>query len=263
MTFAAAGQGATFMGPAGVLVSLGVETIVTNPILVQQIYNYCALIPLFILAISASQRDARFVGILIPIWGGISMFFGWLQAPDVSGPGSGTATSFALLVVLTMLGIMMYMQETVHERFGIAGPGNKVIKIFVFMIILQCGVVFLNSSAIFPPTTQPITVTDQQYTNIKLSDEVAHVSGSGGIFAGIVDIVSLGAQIAYSSLLLLLKLLTAIGFFAYVLAQVFPWIVQAGTIGLAFLVVLQFAIWTMYLIFIFTLFYKPGPDPGW
>jgi hypothetical protein len=191
------------------------------------------------------------------------MFFGWLQAPDVNGPGSGAATSFALIVVLVMLGIMMYMQETIHERFGIAGPGNKVIKIFVFMIILQCCVVFVNSGSIFPPTTQPISASSTQYTNIVLSNEVAKVSGSGGIFAQVVDIVSLGAQVAFASLRLLLELIMAIGVFAYVLVQIFPWIAEAGIIGWSFLIVMQFAIWTMYLIFIFTIFYKPGPDPGW
>jgi len=268
-SFASGGWGATFGGPAGVLISLGVESIITNPILVTQIYNYAAIIPLFILAISAGQRDSRFVAILIPLWAGFGLFAGWLKLPDNPGvPGSGMAGSFALVVVLMMVGIMTYMHEAVHEKFGIAGPGNKVIKIFTFLIVLQCVVAFVNSAAIFPGLSgdggvSAIAAINNQYSNIDLNTEMTQLSGTGGLFAGVVDIASATLQIAISALVLFLKLILSIALFSVVLSQVFPWIVMAGSVGLGFLIVIQFAIWTMYAIFIFTIFYKPGPDPGW
>ena len=269
-SFASSGMGATFNGPAGVLISLGIENLISNPILLTQLYNYAAIIPLFILAITAGQRDTRFVALLIPLWAGFGLFAGWLKLPDTPGvSGSGVAGTFALVVILLMMGIMTYMHESVHERFGIAGPGNKVVKIFTFLIVLQCCVAFVNSAAIFPSLTPStggigtITATNTQYSNINLNVEMTSLSGTGGLFAGIVDIASATLQIAVSALILFLKLLLSIALFSSVLASVFPWIMQAGSVGLGFLILVQFAIWTMYLIFIFTIFYKPGPDPGW
>ena len=269
MTNAAAGMGLTFGGPAGVLVSLGIEYLTSNPTLVYQLYNYAAVIPLFILAITASQRDARFVNILIPVWAGLMLFFGWLKYPDVNGVvGSGAANAFALIVILVMLAIMTYMQETIHERFGIAGPGNKIIKIFTFIIILQAVVVFMNAASVFPaifPTgTQAIsTGNTQQFLNVDMNYQLTGMSGSGGLLAPVVDIATATLQIAISAIKMLISILIGIAAFSLILAAIFPWIVQAGAMGTAFLVILQFAIWSMYLIFIVTIFYKPGPDPGW
>ena len=256
MVFAAAGMGATFGGPAGVLLSLGVENVLGNLTQITFIYDMFALFTIFILAIAASQRDTKFMGLLIPLWAGFCMYAGWLKYPN-------QGTGFGILVVCTMLAIMTYMQETVHERFGIAGPGNKIIKIFTFLIVLQCVVVFVNSAAIFPLDVQPIASSNAQYSNIDLTKEITNATNSGGLLAAIVDIATASLQIAITALLLMGKCLLSIALFAVVLAQVFPWIVQAGAIGIAFLIVMQFAIWTMYIIFIFSTFYRPGPDPGW
>jgi hypothetical protein len=196
------------------------------------------------------------MSVLMPIWAGFCMFAGWLKYPN---PGMG----FGILVVCTALAIMTFMQERVHERFGIAGPGNKVIKIFMFLIILQCVVVFINSSAIFPSETPALSASNTQYSNIDLSANIGSVSATGGMTAQIVDIASIALQTAYSSLLLMIKCLISIAAFSVIVSQVFPWIAQAGPAGVAFLVVMQFAIWAMYLLFIFTVFYRPGPDPGW
>jgi hypothetical protein len=67
---------------------------------------------------------------------------------------------------------------------------------------------------------------------------------------------------AYSAFLLLIKVVMSIAIFSVVLAGIFPWI-AATPIGIAFLMILQFTIWFMYLLFIFTLAYKPSPDPVW
>jgi hypothetical protein len=250
------GTGATFAGPAGVLIPLGIEQVLSNLTAITATYNMFAIFILLILSIVASQRDARFMALLIPIWAGFCMWAGWLHFVD-------QGTGYGILVVSAMIATMTYMQETVHERFGIAGPGNRIVKIFMFLIVLQCVVVFVNSSSIFPSDTQPIAQSNSQYTNIDLTKEITSTSGSGGLLNQIVDIISATTQIAVSALVLMAKCLISIGLFAVVLAQVFPWIGNAGVIGVAFLVVMQFAIWAMYVMFIVQVFYRPGPDPGW
>ena len=67
---------------------------------------------------------------------------------------------------------------------------------------------------------------------------------------------------AMASIRLLGECLLAIALFSVVLSQVFPWIVQAGAIGVAFLVVIQVAIWLMYVLFMVQTFYRPGPGSG-
>jgi hypothetical protein len=256
VVYAAAGMGATFGGPAGVLISLGVENVLSNLTQIVFIYNIFSMFTLFVLAIASSQRDTKFMSIIIPLWAGLCMLAGWLKYPN-------QGTGFGILVVCAMIAIMTYMQETVHERFGIAGPGNKIIKIFTFLIILQCTVVFVNSAQIFPSDVQTLAASNSQYSNIDLTTEMGNLSNSGGILGAIVDIATQSLQIAIAALLLMLKCLLSIALFSVVLSQVFPWILQAGAIGVAFLILMQFAIWTMYVIFIFSTFYRPGPDPGW
>ena len=262
MVFAAAGMGATFGGPAGVLLSLGVENVLGNLTQITFIYNIWAVFIIFILAIAASQRDTKFMGLLIPLWAGFCMYAGWLKYPN-------QGTGFGILVVCAMLAIMTYMQETVHERFGIAGPGNKIIKIFTFIIVLQSVVVFMNgnpvvnSASIFPSDVQPIAASNPMYGNIDLQHEMTNTNDAGGLFERAVAIATSSLQIAITALIVLLNWIIGIAVFSLVLASVFPWIVQAGGMGLAFLIIIQFAIWTMYIVFILSTFYRPGPDPGW
>ena len=251
-----AGMGATFAGPSGVLLPLGVELVVKSLPQITAIYNYFSIFMLLILAIASSQRDTKFMSILIPVWAGFCMWAGWLHFVN-------QATGFGIIVVCCMIAIMTYMQETIHEKFGIAGPGNKIIKIFTFLIVLQCVVVFLNTGNIFPSDTQNIGVADNKYTNIDLSNELPKLNNAGGLQNSISDILTVGTQMAIASIRLFGECLLSIALFSVVLSQVFPWVVQAGAIGVAFLVVIQVAIWLMYLLFIFQTFYRPGPDPGW
>jgi hypothetical protein len=259
LSVSASGMGATWAGPAGVLISLAVEQLVSDPIVVTRIYNWFSISMVLLIAVTAGYRDAKFISWLMPIWAGFCLLAGWLTFPN---PGTG----FGILVVCVLLATMTYMQDTIHERFGIAGPGNKIIKIVMFLIVLQCVVVFVNPSAnyagIFPDNTA-IAPSNQQYGNVDLSTEMTNINSVGGLTALGVDIVSIATQMAFSAFLLLMKVLMAIAIFSLVLNGIFPWIAAAGAPGIAFLVIIQFTIWFMYLLFIFTLAYKPSPDPGW
>jgi hypothetical protein len=255
MIYATGGMGATCAGPAGVLIPLGIEYLVSNPILVTQLYNYFSLFTITIVAVMTSQRDEKFIAILLPLWAGFCMFAGWLKYPD-------QATGFGILVVLTAIGIINYMQVTRHERFGIAGPGSTVVKLFTFLILLQCIIGFVNMNNIFPSEFGNVAPTNNQYTNIDLNENMQTLNAQGGMDLGIVDAAIL-FNIGVAALKVIVTMLLSIALFAVVVASAFPWIVQAGNIGISFLVVMQCAIWTMYAWFVFNLYFKPTPDPGW
>jgi hypothetical protein len=260
MTVLGATAGTTLNGPGGILISLGIETLSTmgfiSSAMVTFYYNIFSIFVMMLIAISASQRDLKFMNILLPIWAGFCVLAGWLVYPN-------PVTGYAIVVVATMIAIGNYMTETLHEKNGIAGPGNKVILIFKFLVILQCVVVFVNSAAIFPSDVTQLAPSNPSYENIDLTTNLGGINSSGGLTSLVVDIATIAGQIAASSLLLVIKCIISLALFSVVLSQIFPWIVQAGAIGVAFLVVLQFAIWTMYLMFAFTIFYRPSPDPGY
>lgn len=263
MSYAVFGSGVTQNGPGGILIPLGIERLsemgLISPTMVTFYYNMFVIFIMMLIAVSASQRDLKFMNIMLPLWAGVSIFSGWLTYPN-------PVTGLGIVIVAGMVGVGNYMTDTLHEKNGIAGPGNKVILIFKFLVILQCVVVFVNSAAIFPADVTQLTPSNPSYSTIDLNLQMHGISSSGGMINDavnfIVDIATIAAQIATSALIVVLKCLVSLALFSVVLSQVFPWILQAGATGAAFLVVLQFAIWTMYLLFIFTIFYRPSPDPG-
>ena len=256
MSFAASGMGATFLGPAGVLLSLGIESVVSNLTLVTQLYNYWAMFTITVLAVMTSQRDEKFMAVLLPLWAGLCMFFGWLKYPDMS-------SGFGIIVICAAIGIMNYMNVTRHEKYGIAGPGNQIIKIFTFLVVFQCIIGFVNMSNIFPSDVLPVASTNSQYTNIDLNTEMTTLNSAGGFGLDIFDIGTIFYNMMVAALKIFLTMIISVAAISVVLAASFPWLVQAGAIGVGFLVVLQFVIWIMYAFLIFQLFYKPTADPGW
>jgi hypothetical protein len=253
----AAGMGATWLGPYN-YIALGIEQVVSDPVIVTRLYNWFSICMVLLIGVTAGYRDAKFIAWLMPVWAGFCLLAGWLTFPNAG-------TGFGILVVCVLLATMTYMQDTVHERFGIAGPGNKIIKIVIFLIVLQCVVVFVNPSATFAgifPDNIATAPSNAQYGNVDLNSEMTSISSVGGLTALGVDIVSIATQMAYSAFLLLIKVMMSVAIFSLVIAGIFPWI-AATPLGLSFLVILQFTIWFMYLLFIFTLAYKPSPDPGW
>jgi hypothetical protein len=257
LVYAAEGMGITGYGPGGVLISLGIEYVITNnTVLVTQLYNYWSIITTMIIAIVSGQRDARFMTILMCLWAGLCLFSRWLVY-------SNPLVGFGVLFVCTLIAIISYMQESRHERFGIAGPGNVIVKIFMYLVIMQAVTGFVYSANIFPSGTQPIAPVNTQYTNINLNNEMGNINSAGGLTANVVDIATILFQTGYSILLVFMKMLISIALISVVLYSTFPWFSQSGAAGLAFLVVLQFAIWLMYMLFMFTIMFKPSPDPGY
>ena len=257
IVYAASGMGITGMGPANVLISLWVENVITNNTgLVTQIYNWWSVLTCGTIAWSAGQRDARFMTILTCVWAAFCMMAGWLQYPNQVG-------GYGLIIMAIGICLVSYMVEARHERFGIAGPGNMIIKIFTMLIMLQVALGLINNAGIFPAEIPNIAPTNTQYTNINLQQEMGNINSAGGLTAYVVDITTLIAQTGYSALLLLIKLIISIALFSVVLNGMFPWIAAAGAPGVAFLIAVQFAIWIMYVLFIFTIYFKPSPDPGY
>ena len=254
----------TMQGPSGILIPLGIEQFV-DLTTAYMFYNYIALgILFFIAAMSGAKNEARFC-ITIPILAGLFTFIGWLHAPLAS-------QSWAICIITGILGVMIYMNETNHEKYGLGGPGSKFLNIILFIILFQVSIGFINGLNLMPigqtqitPDTCVVGMTCDQYGNIQLSESMTTVQSSGGLFADILDygtvltsmiisvfryIITLGAAILLAPILL-----------SSTLEGLFPGI-SSNAAYLLFISALSVVFWAADALFIFNIYTKVFPTEG-
>ena len=253
-------------GPTGIMVSLGIEYIAGITLAtVYMLYNYISVcIMFFIAAMSGARSESRFL-IILPILGGILFWFGWIHSPDQT-------TFVTFLVLAGLLGVFSYMNDVNHEKYGIAGPGSKLLNIVFFIIVFQAAVGVIGGFNIFPagnaqPSPNACTVGYQcdSYGNIALEESVGTVAETGGLFQSVVAILSTLPLLAIGILKMIITILSSVLLFAVVLNStlngIFPGIV-ASPVYVGFLALMQVGIWGIYLLTIFTWYYKPMPGEG-
>ena len=117
-------------GLLGILISLGIENHLTS---VQAIYCYnlislCILI--FIAAMSGPRSEAAFC-IIVPIFAGLLLYFGWLQLATKAM----TQNLYFLIVMMVVFGIMLYMNDQNKQNYGTIGPGSKVFNLAIYLAL--------------------------------------------------------------------------------------------------------------------------------
>lgn len=233
----------TMKGPNGLLVELGIENVLPLSEALQ-IYNWISAIIIILVGSLAAKRDTRFVAILIPIFAAILLWFGWLNTPD---PGK----TISIVIMCAVLAVAIYMKDSLHEGFGIAGPGSMLMNLAIFLIILQAVVGMLNAGAIFD---QNIGVQSDQYQNVDLSQEVTSISNTSGLLGDILTYAMILVQLAIATIKILLSIILSVGIFSIALVMIFPFLTQSP-MALALLGVMQIGIWILYAKFFSDLFY--------
>ena len=208
---------------------------------------WLALAILFLIAASASQKNASFFGVMLPAAAAFEVWVGWLQFPN-------PATGWGIVVFVTILAVGLYMKDRLHATFGVAGPGSLTMTIILFIIILQCVVGFTNGLGIFDAQGN-VAGTPTEYQNVDLSTAIPTVNNTGGFLDQLWSTLTLMTEVTVATIRLLLNVAAALACFSIVLGGVFPFI-GATTAGVAFLVVLQVAIYYMYVVW-FTNFIRP------
>jgi hypothetical protein len=202
---------------------------------------------LFLIAASASLKNASFFGILLPAMAAFEVWVGWLQFPV-------PATGWGIVVFVTILAVGLYMKDRLHMTFGLAGPGSMTMNIILFIIILQCVVGFTNGLGIYDVTGNAAD-TPVQYQNVDLTTALPSVNNSGGFLDQLWSTLTLMTEATIAVMRLLLNVVAALACFSAVLQGVFPFI-GATTAGIGFLVALQVAIYYMYVLW-FVNFIRP------
>lgn len=233
-----AGMTVTCKGPYDILVSLGLEEVL--PLAQARVmYNWISVALLLLIGAMASSRTTRFFGILLPLFAGLLMYFGWFTLNDPASPGK----LMGVVVIAALIAVALYMKGSLHERFGLAGPGSMLFNLVFFIILLQVTVGFVNSTAIWSPNAAATAST--AYTNIDLEQSFDSTNQNIGATGSLSEAGTILTEMAVSCVTMFITIAAALVAFSAVLAAIYPWIWQSSY-GPAFLGLMQVGIYIVY-----------------
>lgn len=218
------------------LVSLGIERVVS----VTQAtvyYNWISIGILFSIGAMASMRTTRFFAILVPIFAALLVFFQWLNGPNA-------VQTWAIIVVTAVLAAAIYMKGSLHERFGMAGPGSMVFNVLFYILILQSVVGFVNATAIWDYNAAYNQF--DKYSSIDVTSQVTTIGQQGGGLDTISQVGAILTDMTIGAIRMFISMVASIAVFSVVLGIVFPWIPGSGPIGIALLALLQLGVYIIY-----------------
>jgi hypothetical protein len=241
-----------------VRVSLGFENIAGVTLTKASVYyNWVSLGFLFLIGSMSSKRMTRFFAMLIPVFAGLFVWFGWLQSPT-------PAATIGVIVMCAILGVVVYMKGSLKENFGTGGPGSLVMNIMFYLMILQAVVGLVNISGVWVHNTQvntAITPSDyvngiQSAPNADLSKSIPSVSAGAGQGQTVVDTAGAAIQGLTGGLFTILNMLVvALGGFATLFLTIFPWLNDVP-LAVQTLALFQIFIYGIYVWFLYHLFAK-------
>lgn len=251
-----------FKTTAGLLLPLGIENWLTASETIMY-YNYIAIALILVVAAFAGQSNESRFTLFVPIFTALMVFVGWLQAPDPT-------TYWGMIVGCILLGALMYVNDMNHEKYGLSGPGSKLITIAFMIIAFEASVTLMSTQGfnIFPELgnsgmqQQSLTCNGYGYQcdasgNIMLSASVNGISNAGGAN---LDIVSIGVWALYAAIgviLFLIKIVAAVLLFSVVLVAAYP-ALGASPQALLILGVMQLVIWAIYSVAFYNWYAKPS-----
>lgn len=236
----------TSQGPTGILISLGIETALPNAPLSQiyAYYNWISLLVIFMIGAMSTTATKRFFAILVPLMAALMVWFGWLHGtPSITDP-TGVVQTWGIIVVCALLGVMIYMKDSLHEKFGIAGPGSLLFNIVFYIIIIQACVGFVNTTAIWEGGSQ---VTSNSFSNIDIGQQVTQIGGQGGASNPLLQTGQLLLDMTIGVIKMFITIAEALVGFSVILGMIYPWI-PSSAYGPAFLILLQLGIYAVYFM---------------
>jgi hypothetical protein len=244
------GRTVTCKGVTNITVSLGFENVV--PMAQARVYyNWISVGLLVMVGAMASSRTTRFVAILVPIFAAMLVFFGWMTAANPKYPEQ----LWGVIVVTAVLAVAIYMKGSLHEKFGIAGPGSMFFNLVFYIILLQAVVGFVNYTQVWDGINAAPS-ENNQYTNIDLSAEITDINNTGGLLNEVQQMGNVILDATFG----IIKMFIAMGFalcsFYLTMGIIFPWI-SATTEGAALLLLIQVGIYIIYFMAFMRFIYKP------
>jgi hypothetical protein len=239
-------------GVSGIMVSLGIEDWVTAA-QARYCYNLISVCALFFLAAFASARKESVFCIIIPIFTGVFLWFGWIQLATASATQGFMFTT----VVMGLLGVVFYMNDRNREMYGTGGAGNKLITVALFIAFFSVGLTLASGFNIFPagdivapPGTCISGMACDAYNNIDFSTMSGSLSQNYGMGGNLVSALAALPGITLSALVTLINVVVGVFFFPFVLNAVLEGIwhgISSNPVYLLFLAALEIVILIIYI----------------
>lgn len=238
--------------PLGMLIPLGIENWVSSTDAIMY-YTYISMAILAVLAaFSGMSNESRFL-VLVPYTTAGLIFLGWLQAPNPTN-------YWGMVIGMCLFGTLIYVNDMSREKFGIAGPGTKVMSVAILIIIFEASIVLMNDPA-FSPIPGMVgsgsEYSSQQFCSgygytcdsngqVDLSASVSTISSSGGV----LDISSMAGWVVssmFAALRFLILIIGAVVFFSAVITATYP-VILTSPQAMLILGIMQLVIWVIYFI---------------
>jgi hypothetical protein len=252
----------TFTNALGLMIPLGLENYVPVADAIMY-YNYIAVFAIMLIAAFAGQTNESRFTFFVPIFAGLMVFIGWLHAPD-------PVSYYGMIIGCILLGALMYINDMNHEKYGLPGPGTKLLTIVFMIIVFEASVTLMSTSGlnIFPEignsgqSQQTLTCNGYGYScdangNIMLGASVQTINNQGGTGLDVLSIGLWAIQAMISVITFLIKIVAAILLFSVVLVAAYP-ALGASPQAMLFLGIMQLVIWAIYAVAFFNWFFKPS-----
>lgn len=252
----------TFTNALGLMIPLGLENYVPVADAIMY-YNYIAVFAIMMIAAFAGQTNESRFTFFVPIFAGLMVFIGWLHAPD-------PVSYYGMIIGCILLGALMYINDMNHEKYGLPGPGTKLLTIVFMIIVFEASVTLMSTSGlnIFPEvgnsgqSQQSLTCNGYGYScdangNIMLGASVQTINNQGGTGLNVLSIGLWAIQAMISAITFLIKIVAAILLFSVVLVAAYP-ALGASPQAMLFLGIMQLVIWAIYTVAFINWYFKPG-----
>jgi hypothetical protein len=212
-------------------------------------YNYIGIALILLWAAFAGQTNESRYTFTTPFIAALMVFFGWLRAPDV-------ASYWGSIVLCMLLGAFMYINDMNHEKYGLPGPGEKLLTVAFMIMCFTASFGFVVSSQLIPsaaPTGSSNNIMcGKSYQcdsagNVMLDASVTQISSSGGLGQSVISAVAALPAIMMSLLMMAIIIAGSVLFFSVVLMAAYP-VLASSPQTVAFLLVMNVVIWAIYYV---------------
>lgn len=252
-----AGTAATFTGPLGLFIDLGIQNIPGVTAYQARIYyNWICFAAVMWVALTADKRNSTVFCVLAVIVSACTAAAGWFTVLLPNG-NVNPAGPWGLIILCALLTVVSYMTEVKRINFGISGAGDPLINIFTFFLLLQGTIGLINGAAIFPAE---MSVANPEYctagTNnfnqcqINGATQLSSLqtnTGTGNILNTMWSAASGIADIAWNVILLIVQIAVSLAFVGLVIVQTYPWIATSAP-AILLLSLMQLCIWVVYIL---------------
>jgi hypothetical protein len=199
-------------------------------------------------AVFTSERTQYYGGVLVPMVGLVTWWFGWVQS----------AVFMGICLFFILFGALAYMKDSHRRHYGIGGPGSLLMSILLYLFLLQAAIGLVNTLNFFPSQAgQFDSPVGTPYAAWNITTAQRDFGNPGGIQTGvsIIDVLTNGVTLVAAGLKALWSMLTGLFTISLLMFKLFHFEETPALVALAGLIQLGFYI--LLGIWIFTVFFKP------